>query len=60
MLVETKELLTVHNFAKKYNGKGCTVQYIYRLIDSKKINCIEIDGQKFCYKKEISAASKPA
>lgn len=44
MKIETSELLTISNFAKK---KGMSRQHVYRLIKSGEISQVVIDGVKF-------------
>ena len=46
MKIETSELLTISNFAKK---KGMSRQHVYRLIRSGEINQVVIDGIKFVH-----------
>ena len=47
-LIDPARLQTVHNFAAAYNGgKGVTPSYIYRLIRTKKLASVQIDGAVF-------------
>lgn len=44
MKIETKELLTVKNYAKKI---GHNRSWVYQLINSQRVDLVEIDGVKF-------------
>lgn len=50
MKIEINNLRTVANYAKAYNGKGVSVQYIYKLIRLKKVDTVKIDGITFVSK----------
>lgn len=46
MKVDTSELLTISNFAKR---KGISRQHVYRLVKSGEISQVVIDGVKFVH-----------
>lgn len=51
MKVDITKLRTVANYAKYYykNGDGVSVQYIYKLINKKKLSAIKIDKVVFIH-----------
>jgi len=44
MKIDITKLMTLSNFAKL---KGIARQRAYKLVDAKRLDCIEIDGVKF-------------
>jgi len=44
MKIDIKKLITLNNYAKL---KGIARQRAYKLADSNRIDCLEIDGVKF-------------
>ena len=44
MIIETKNLMTLNNFAKL---KNIARQRAYKIVSSNKVDCIKINGVKF-------------
>ena len=47
MKIDTSKLKTIASYARSYNGKGCSVQYIHKLIKAGSLETIKIDGVIF-------------